>query len=100
MSRGKTDWDYYKLIVPPRMRWGLLGVLVGSVLMSLLEIGAILLVLPLLAVLNGEPLDGPASQALWNVLGQPPLETFLVWLVGLMLSAFIVKDLSIFAFRW
>ena len=100
MSRGKTDWDYYKLIVPPRMRWGLLGVLVGSVLMSLLEIGAILLVLPLLAVLNGEPLDGPASQALWNVLGQPPLETFLVWLVGLMLSAFIVKDLSILAFRW
>ena len=44
VSRGKTDWDYYKLIVPPRMRWGLLGVLVGSVLMSLLEIGAILLV--------------------------------------------------------
>lgn len=82
------------------MRWGLVAVLIGSVLMSLLEIGAILLVLPLLAVLNGEPLDGPASQALWNVLGQPPLHNFLVWVVGLMLSAFVVKDLSILAFRW
>lgn len=82
------------------MRWGLVVVLIGSVLMSLLEIGAILLVLPLLAVLNGEPLDGPTSQALWNVLGQPPLNTFLVWVVGLMLSAFVVKDLSILAFRW
>lgn len=97
---AKSDWHYYKLLFPQRARVGLFFALVGSTLVSMMETAALLLLLPLLALLNGTAVEDPSLVVLWRFLGEPPRDRFLLYLVMLMLGAFAVKDLSTLAFRW
>lgn len=86
------------LSAPARRRLTL--ALVGSVLVSLTETLGMLLIVPLMLLITGSPVDEGSLGRLNSALGSPDRDTFAVYLAALVVSAFLLKAISTVAFRW
>lgn len=71
-----------------------------SGVLALLETVAIIVVLPLVNIATGAPLDEGTMGTIWRALGEPSRATFGLALVVLVVGLFIAKDLGMMAFQW
>lgn len=81
-----------------KLRLGIAALLSG--MLALLETAAIVVVLPLVNIATGAPLDEGAVGALWRSVGEPSRAVFGLGLVVLVVGLFIAKDLGMMAFQW
>lgn len=88
------------VLFPRATRPKLLIAMVGSIAVSFIETGSILLLLPLMQLLGGADRDNGLLGAISSILGDPPLGRLVVILVGAVLGGFIIKDVFTLAFRW
>ena len=74
--------------------------LVGSVLISLLDMFGVLAMLPMMQLIAGAPVDQGALGLVGDLLGGDPSQrTLVVSLAGFIVGAFIVKDVASIVFR-
>ena len=90
----------WRKVFPPGGRLKLGAGLAGSVLISLVETASILLLLPLMALLAGDPDSEGTIGVLWRLLGEPSRNAFAVILLLAVLGGFVAKDAFTMGFRW
>ncbi len=83
-----------------RMKVSLVGAVIASVVLALLDTLAISLVLPLVDLAAGNTADSGAIRLVSGILGDPDPETLLRILAGAVVSLFILKDLGSVAYAW
>lgn len=99
-GRPQPDSHYLKILLPRSVRWKLAVNFVGSVVVSLIETGAILLLLPLMETLSGKPPTGTFFGILTRLLGTTEQEALVGALMIAVVTGFIAKDVFTLAFRW
>ncbi len=100
LAVDSSNRRFYGVLFPPAVRWKLAFVLVGSTVVSFIETGSILLLLPLMQLLAGaSPTEG-ALATISQVLGSPEPQRLILYLMGIVLGGFILKDVFTIAFRW
>jgi ATP-binding cassette, subfamily B, bacterial PglK len=72
----------------------------GSVLAALADAAGVLLILPLIQLITGEPQDQGLLGVLSGVFGDPPQRELAIYLAGLTFGAFLLKGLLTITFRW
>lgn len=89
------------VLVPWRMRWRTLGLLLAAAISALLDIVAVASMLPLTQMLAApDALPGVVSTYLVPLIGTEDRRTVLLVLALLVVTAFVVKNLSVIAIRW
>lgn len=83
---------------PSRVRLALAAVVSG--LLALLETVAIVMVLPLVSIATGAPLDEGVVGTVWRLLGEPERGAFGLMLVIVVVCLFIAKDVLAMVFAW
>jgi ATP-binding cassette, subfamily B, bacterial PglK len=88
-------------LVSPQVRVKLLWSLVGSVLIALLDMLGVLAMLPMMQYISGLDPDSGALGAINDLLGNPSEATLVAFIAGLVVGAFVLKDvISILFRRW
>lgn len=88
-------------LVPWRMRWRTIGLLIAAGASSLLDLLAVAAMLPLTQLLaSPDSLPAVVERLLVPVLGTGDRRTVLLVLALLVAAAFVVKNLSVIAIRW
>lgn len=83
----------------PSTRLRFLLAVVGSLLIALMEMGAVLAVLPLMELVTGH--EGSSSvERVSGWLGDPPRDVLVVWVAALVFLGFLVKGVAGLAIRW
>ncbi len=100
LAGARRDWSYFRRLFDRTSRAKLAVAMVGSVAVSFVETGSILLLLPLMALLAGGQDSGGMVGALAHALGDPPRETLVLVLLGFVIGGFILKDVFTIWFRW
>ncbi|UEJ81121.1 ABC transporter ATP-binding protein/permease [Brachybacterium halotolerans subsp. kimchii] len=89
------------MLVPWRMRWRTIGLLVAAAVSALLDILAVASMLPLTQLLAApDALPGVVSTYLVPLIGTDDRRTVLLVLALLVVTAFVVKNLTVIAIRW
>lgn len=100
MTADNSSRRFYAVLFPPAVRWKLGIVLLGSTLVSFVETASILLLLPLMQLLAGaSPTEG-ALGTISQIFGTSDTKTLMMYLMGIVLGGFILKDAFTIAFRW
>jgi len=87
-------------LIAPETRRRLALSLVGSVLISLLDMLGVLAMLPMMQLITGAPVDAGALGQVGDLLGGDPTErTLVIALACFIVGAFIVKDVVSIFFR-
>jgi ATP-binding cassette, subfamily B, bacterial PglK len=74
--------------------------MVGSVFAALADAAGVLLILPLIQLITGEPQDEGLLGVLSGIFGDPPQRELAVYLAALTFGAFLTKGVLTIAFRW
>jgi ABC-type multidrug transport system fused ATPase/permease subunit len=88
------------VLLSKRARWQLLGVMSGSLGVSIAETGSVVLVVPLMALLTGQPLDQGALGVVSHALGDPSVDVLRAIILGAVVGGFVLKDVATMVFRW
>lgn len=83
-----------------RMKLSLVGAVIASVLIAVMDMLAISLVLPLVDLAAGNAAESDAIRLVSGVLGDPEPETLLRILAGAVVGLFILKDLGAIGYAW
>lgn len=88
-------------LVPWRMRWRALGLLIAAGASAVLDLVAVASMLPLTQLLaSPDSLPGMVTDVLVPLLGTSDRSTVILVLAFLVAAAFIIKNLSIIVIRW
>lgn len=98
MSERSATWRGLDALFPTPVRVKLVFSLIGSVLVTLIETGSLLLLLPLLDALGGG--SSQVTATISSLLGNPSRQTLILVLLALVLGGFILKDAFTLWYRW
>lgn len=88
-------------LVPWRMRPKLLAILVGSAAVALLDMAAVVLILPIMQIVSGTAIqDSTVLSLLADVTGQSDAQRLLVLVLVIVVVLMLAKNLFSILFRW
>jgi ATP-binding cassette, subfamily B, bacterial PglK len=97
---ARRDWSYFRRVFDNNALRKLTVAMTGSVLVSFVETGSILLLLPLMTLLGGGSDAGGLVNLIARVAGNPPRDTLIFILLAMVLAGFVLKDVFTITFRW
>lgn len=83
-----------------RMKISLVGAVLASVVIAVMDMLAISLILPLVDLAAGNSADSDAIRLVSGILGDPEPETLLRILAAAVVGLFILKDLGAIGYAW
>ncbi|MCA0337821.1 MAG: ABC transporter ATP-binding protein/permease [Actinobacteria bacterium] len=89
----------YRVIFPPAARRSLVIALIGSIIVSGIEMASVLLLVPLMELISGQA-QTPTLTTVRSWLGNPSDNALVYWLAGLVLGGFLLKDVFTIVYRW
>lgn len=87
-------------LVPAALRPRLALSVVASLVMSLLDLAGVLALVPMMQFISGSPRDEGALGMVSRVVGEPSDQALAAWLAGLVVGAFVLKNLLAILLRW
>ncbi|WOQ16423.1 ABC transporter ATP-binding protein [Raineyella sp. W15-4] len=88
------------VLFSPRARWQLALSVLGSILVSVAESVAVLLVVPLIQLMSGGDITSGMLQSVAGILGVTDRGNLQTILLVLVVSGFVLKDVATMFFRW
>lgn len=88
-------------IVPWRMRWRILALLVASAAVSLLDMVAVATMLPLTQMLtSGGTVPDSVRRYVVPIVGSDDRDVLLIWIALFVGASFLVKNVALIGIRW
>lgn len=99
-DKATPNFRPYHELFPTKVRLKLSVALLGSITVSLVETGSILMLLPLMDLVAGTHNATSITTTIDRILGHPSHQVLVIALVSIVLGGFVLKDLFTMIFRW
>ncbi len=87
-------------LVTWRMRPRIVLLLIGSIALALVELAAVMMMVPVMQIIAGQPIDRGILASLSGLFGTSDRAALLIWILSVMIVLLLAKNVCVIAFRW